>query len=62
MEFNDTQVEALREIVTDWISEGFTTPPYKDAYYDIFEKLRITNEKRPSGGYELPVSYDVRRP
>lgn len=47
------QRDALREIVGDWIAEGFTTPPYTDAQYDLFEALRLD----PAG-----FSYDIRRP
>lgn len=54
MNFTDKQVEALKRIVSDWISEGFTTPPYGDAYYDIFEKLGEAEDN--------PFSYDTRRP
>lgn len=41
--------EALREIVADWISEGFTTPPYDDVQYDIFEALGLSDDG--PGGY-----------
>lgn len=51
VEFSGEQVEELRTIVEMWVSEGFTTPPYTDLQYDIFEKLGVT------GG-----DYDVRRP
>lgn len=37
----EEQREALREIVSDWISEGFTTPPYTEAQYDLFESLEL---------------------
>jgi hypothetical protein len=45
------QREALKRIVEDWINEGFTTPPYEDAYYDIFEALDVQQG-----------TYDTRRP
>lgn len=48
------QLEALQRIVGDWISEGFTTPPYKDAYYDIFEALDLADADS--------YWYDTRRP
>ena len=47
------QRETLIDIVADWISEGFTTPPYTDDHYDIFEWLNL--------GYEH-TDYDIRRP
>ena len=46
-------IEELRGMVEEWVSEGFTTPPYTDAQYDIFEAL----------GFTEPIAgYDVRRP
>jgi hypothetical protein len=48
------QREALRDIVADWISEGFTGPPYDDAQYDIFEALDLAADD--------PHGYDTRRP
>lgn len=62
MTFDEAEIVALREMVRDWIGEGFTTPPYSPAQYAIFEKMSITNEKDPNGGYELSVSYDIQRP
>lgn len=50
------RVDALTRIVADWIGEGFTTPPYPDAYYDIFEWLGLAVGSDPFAGY------DTRRP
>ena len=47
------QEAALKRIVGDWIGEGFTTPPYGDAYYDIFEALDLDRNRK--------WSYDTRR-
>jgi len=46
------QRAALIRIVSDWIGEGFTTPPYGDAYYDIFEWLGLAQND--------PHGYDTR--
>lgn len=48
------QREALEVIVGGWVAEGFTTPPYGSAYYDIFEALDLS----PDGDW----GYDIRRP
>lgn len=48
------QFDALRRIVSDWIGEGFTTPPYTAAQYDLFEALDLAQDN--------PYSYDTRRP
>jgi hypothetical protein len=48
------QRDALERIVGDWIGEGFTTPPYGLAYYDIFEALGMASND--------PHTYDTRRP
>lgn len=39
IEFSREEIEALGRMVAEWIYEGFTTPPYEDAYYAVFEKL-----------------------
>lgn len=54
VEFAGKQVDALRGIVSQWIGEGFTTPPYSDEHYDIFEALKLDED--------IPHSYDTRRP
>lgn len=53
--FDCRQIPVLREMVAQWIDEGFTTPPYTDEQYDIFEALDL---------FENPglCSYDIRRP
>jgi hypothetical protein len=33
IEFTESEIDSLRGIVSEWINEGFTTPPY--APYDI---------------------------
>ena len=48
-------VPTLREMIGEWIDEGFTTPPYTSEQYDIFEALGIFE---PIG----LAQYDVRRP
>jgi len=48
----DEHYAALQRIVGDWIGEGFTTPPYEDAYYDIFEWLGLVRND--------PHGYDTR--
>lgn len=50
------QLRALKRIVGDWIGEGFTTPPYEDPYYDIFEALELDEAPDKTG------CYDTRRP
>lgn len=45
--------EALRDIVLEWIGEGFATPPYKPEVYDALEALGITGMSGP---------YDTTRP
>jgi hypothetical protein len=55
VEFDGPVVEALREIVAEWIGEGFTTPPYAPEQYAIFEALRLDNSDHVAG-------YDIRRP
>lgn len=42
---NDEQREALVVMVEGWIGEGFTTPPYTAAQYDIFEGLGLQNDE-----------------
>lgn len=53
----EDQRTALREIVDEWIADGFTTPPYTAAQYDIFEALDLAKDVH--GGR---LSYDTRRP
>ena len=55
IKLNNKQLEALQRIILDWISDGFTTPPYDTEYYDIFEKIEIEQE-------DLSTDYDIRRP
>jgi hypothetical protein len=52
----EDQGAALRAIVDEWIGEGFTTPPYTAAQYDIFEALDLAHAEH------VGVSYDTRRP
>jgi hypothetical protein len=47
-------LETARDVVITWVDEGFTTPPYPEEYYDLFEFLGITNED--------VTQYDVARP
>jgi len=56
IEFTDEEVGWLRAIVVDWINDGFTTPPYEEDIYSIFEKLDIHND------IPFPLHYDVNRP
>lgn len=49
------QLVVLRDIVADWIGEGFTTPPYSETHYDIFDILDLENMHKGGG-------YDIRRP
>lgn len=52
--FSPEEAAALREIVIDWINEGFIGgPPYGAEQYAIFERLGV-----PDGA----VVYDIRRP
>lgn len=51
MIFTREQTLELREMVADWVAEGFTTPPYEPVQYDIFEKLGVTSR-----------AYDIKRP
>lgn len=53
--FTGEQVERLREMIEEWICEGFTTPPYTSVTYDIFEALGLDRGPTPWG------SYDTRR-
>ena len=53
-EFTDKQIETLRQIVIDWINEGFTSPPYSPEQLEIFRTLGITNKDS--------FMYDVERP
>lgn len=50
--FTPAEFQELRNIVRDWISEGFTTPPYSDEQYGIFEKLELPKNR----------DYDIMRP
>jgi len=43
MKFTEQEIEALKSIVAGWINEGFTTPPYQEIYYDLFEKLELNH-------------------
>lgn len=38
---NHDAVEVLRDIVREWVDEGFQRPPYDPAYYDVFEALDL---------------------
>ena len=63
LSLSDDQYDALRDMVLDWINEGFTTPPYKGVEYDLFEILGINNENGPSYGDGTPRTfYDLNRP
>jgi hypothetical protein len=48
----DAEKAALRDILDQWVWEGFTTPPYTDEQYSLFEKVGLTEHR----------VYDVRRP
>jgi len=52
---SDEHKTTLRGFVEAWINEGFTTPPYTDVQYDIFEWLALDPE-------DPFISYDIRRP
>jgi len=56
VKFTDEERSWLIGIVVDWINDGFTTPPYNDEVYSIFEKLGIHND------VPFPLQYDVERP
>jgi hypothetical protein len=54
--FTPDELEALTSMVSDWIGDGFATPPYTDAQYAIFEKLGLNRAEAPGW------IYDTRRP
>ena len=54
MKFTKEEVEELKSCVIAVIDEGFTTPPYRDIFYDVIEKLGITQDD--------VYSYNVSRP
>lgn len=45
------QRRALREMLEEWVGDGFVVPPYSDAQYDIFEALGVQSSV-----------YDTKRP
>jgi hypothetical protein len=49
-EFSDEHLMALKSMVSAWVGEGYATPPYSDAEYDLFEWLGIDEED--CGGYD----------
>ena len=51
---DDETLDALRGIVEEWISEGFTTPPYRPEVYDLFDLLGLDPDRRRQ--------YDIRKP
>jgi len=54
LELSLPELEVLAGIVTEWLADGFTTPPYDDEVYSIIEKLNIHNDS--------VWDYDLRRP
>ena len=44
--FVDEEIAALRDMIHDWIGEGFTTPPYKPAIASVIEKLGLSDVVR----------------
>jgi hypothetical protein len=40
--FTAEETEALENIVSQWIGEGFTTPPYAPAVSSVIRKLGLT--------------------
>ena len=58
--FEGAQVDALRAMVQEWINEGFDSPPYTAAQYDVFEALGLDrNVRRYTDNNN---DYDTRRP
>jgi len=55
-EFTEEETRWLQALIIDWINEGFTTPPYHEIEYSLFEKLGINND------IEHHLFYDVERP
>jgi len=64
IKFTNEELEEIRAIIIAWIGEGFTTPPYSNVLYDVFEKLGIDNEycKDQWFYYEGGRGYNVERP
>ena len=60
--FAAEQVEALREIVGDWLLEGFTTPPYTPEQYAIFEALEMEEYLREAGPVSALYAERLQRP
>jgi hypothetical protein len=53
MDLTELEWAELVSMIEDWVSAGFTTPPYSSAAYGVFEKLGITGKIG---------SYDTTRP
>ena len=45
-EFTEEEIEALKEMVEEWISEGFTTPPFEPAVASVIHKLGLSKPGR----------------
>ncbi len=52
--FTEEELDELKSCVIAVIDEGFTTPPYHDVFYDVIEKLEITQGD--------VYSYNISRP
>lgn len=43
MDLTEEMKATIREMVVDWIAEGFTSPPYSEVQHDVFRWLGIEN-------------------
>ena len=55
--FTEEELEELREILREWVGEGFTTPPYKPTVQSILDKLA---PKQVGLWYRPPYEIKIR--
>jgi hypothetical protein len=47
--FTESEVQALQQIVTDWISERIVAPPYSTEVASVIRKLGVTQQASAAG-------------
>jgi hypothetical protein len=45
VQFNEAELDALRTIIRDWITEQVVAPPYSPEVASIIEKLGVAEEE-----------------
>jgi hypothetical protein len=57
--FTESEVQALQQIVTDWMSERIVAPPYSTEVASVIRKLGVTETQQASAAGRAAPGADV---